>query len=187
MKMATTQATPQLNLEVRRTFAASRERVFAAWTQRDQYCQWMGRATPPRSTVEHLEFDPRPGGRFAISNTSPTGVTKQVHGEFREITPPKKIVFTWQPSNLEAGTLVTVEFFERGDKTELVLTHIGFLTAEDRDGHNNGWNACFDSLAAILKLGCSSNSPNRCGGRIFTWSLRRLFPFVPKPIHNSSF
>ena len=148
--MSAIQATPQLSLEVRRTFAASRERVFAAWTQRDQYSQWMCKATPPRNKVECVEFDPRPGGRFAVSNVTPTGETKQVYGEFKEITPPNKIVFTWQSTKMAADTLVTVEFFERGNQTELVLTHTGFLNLEDREGHSKGWNGCFDTLTGIL-------------------------------------
>ena len=34
--MATPQSSPELTLQVRRTFAASREKVFAAWTEREQ-------------------------------------------------------------------------------------------------------------------------------------------------------
>lgn len=151
--MATTQAVPQLNLEVRRTFAASRERVFAAWTQREQYSQWMCKVAPT-SKVDCVEFDARPGGRFAVNNISPTGAIHQVRGEFKEVIPPQRIVFSWQwqgpTSRMDVDTLVTVEFFERGDQTELVLTHTGFLYADDRDRHNHGWNGCFDSLAAIL-------------------------------------
>ena len=151
--MATTQAAPQLNLEVRRIFAAPRERVFAAWTQREQYSRWMCKVTP-ESKVECLELDVRPGGRFAVNNISPTGAIHQVCGEFKEVLPPQKIVFTWQwqgpTSRMDVNRLVTVEFFERGDETELVLTHTGFLYAEDRDRHGIGWNGCFNSLAGTL-------------------------------------
>jgi hypothetical protein len=45
---------------------------------------------------------------------------------------------------------VTVEFFVRGNSTEMVLTHAVFGSAKDRDDHKQGWNGCFDSLARIL-------------------------------------
>ena len=48
-------------------------------------------------------------------------------------------------------TLVTVEFFARGNSTEVVLTHATFGTAKDRDDHNRGWNGCFDILARVIQ------------------------------------
>jgi len=82
-----------------------------------------------------------------------------LHGVYQEIRPPEKLVFTWQwmktparggePS--ETGdTLVTVEFFARGEGTEVVLTQEGFATAEVRDRHHSGWNGCFDTLDRVL-------------------------------------
>jgi uncharacterized protein YndB with AHSA1/START domain len=151
--MATTQSVPQLMLEIRRTFAAPRERVFAAWTEQEQYAKWMCRVRPD-SNVECLELDLRPGGTFRVKNHYPNGDTFLLRGQYREILPPEKLVFTWEwekaPFCPAGETLVTVNFLKHGDQTEVVLTHTGFLDIEDRERHNHGWNACFDSLAAIL-------------------------------------
>ena len=63
--MATPQSSPGLTLQVRRTFAAPREKVFAAWTQREQLEKWMCRDVASH-TVIHRELDARPGGRYLM-------------------------------------------------------------------------------------------------------------------------
>jgi uncharacterized protein YndB with AHSA1/START domain len=81
-------------------------------------------------------------------------------GVYREVKPPEKIVFSWSWTKDTQGgpqlhpdspeTQVTVEFFARGNSTEVVLRHAVFGSAKDRDDHKQGWNGCFDSLARIL-------------------------------------
>ena len=46
-----------------RTFDAPRERVFAAWTNPDQFVQWM---CPPGYGLDVCELDVRPGGAWRI-------------------------------------------------------------------------------------------------------------------------
>jgi uncharacterized protein YndB with AHSA1/START domain len=82
-------------LEVRRTFAASRAKVFAAWTEPTQLAKWMC-LSHPGSKSEYLELDVRPGGRYRMKNTTPSGETCLLRGEYREIRPPERLVFTWQ-------------------------------------------------------------------------------------------
>ena len=73
-------------------------------------------------------------------------------GIYREIDPPRKLVFTWQweggEGPKEGETLVTIELEERGDSTELVLIHERFATAESRDGHEQGWASALNRLEA---------------------------------------
>jgi uncharacterized protein YndB with AHSA1/START domain len=79
---------------------------------------------------------------------------------FQEVKPPEKLVFTWawerfsasgQKDEQQDETLVTVEFHERGNSTEVVLTHELFRSAEQRDRHSVGWNGCFNVLASVLE------------------------------------
>jgi uncharacterized protein YndB with AHSA1/START domain len=44
-------------------------------------------------------------------------------------------------------TIVTVEFLDHGESTELVLTHERFPDAATRDNHNKVWTGCLDRLA----------------------------------------
>jgi uncharacterized protein YndB with AHSA1/START domain len=82
-------------------------------------------------------------------------------GIYREVTAPEKIVFTWHwtkdtldGKNLHPGsedTLVTVQFFARGNAAEVVLTHAVLSSNELRDDHNRGWNGCFEALEELLQ------------------------------------
>ena len=158
--MATAKQSPEFTLEVRRTFAAPREAVFAAWAQREQIEQWMGKDESAHAVIHH-EQDIRTGGRYRMEVRDPRKKeTYWGQGVYREVKPLERIVFSWSwtkdtpdgpqlhPDSPE--TQVTVEFFARGNSTEVVLTHAVFGSAKDRDDHHQGWNGCFDSLARIL-------------------------------------
>jgi uncharacterized protein YndB with AHSA1/START domain len=158
--MATPQSSPALTLQVRRTFAAAREKVFAAWTEREQLEKWMCRDVAAHTVIHHQQ-DIRTGGLYRMEIRDPAkGETYWGQGTYREVTPPEKLVFTWAWSkdrpdgpSMHPGsheTLVTVEFFVRGNSTEVVLTHTGLGTAALRDDHNRGWNGCFDVLEQVL-------------------------------------
>lgn len=159
--MATAKQTPELTLQVRRTFAAPREKVFAAWAQREQLEQWMCKDESSHTVIHHQQ-DIRTGGRYLMEVREPRKKeTYWGQGVYREVKPPDKIVFSWSwtkdtpdgpqlhPDSPE--TQVTVEFFARGDSTEVVLTHAVFGSAKDRDEHNQGWNGCLDLLAKVLQ------------------------------------
>lgn len=158
--MATAKQTPEFTLQIKRTFAASREKVFAAWAQREQLEQWMCKDAFAQTVIHHQQ-EIRTGGRYRMEVRDPAkGEVYWGEGVYREVKPPEKIVFTWSwtkdrphgsqlhPESPE--TLVTVEFFARGNSTELILTHSAFGSAKDRDDHDQGWNGCFDVLATVL-------------------------------------
>ncbi len=158
--MATAKQTPEFTLEVRRTFAAPREKVFAAWAQCEQLEQWMCKDESAHTVIHH-EQDIRTGGGYLMEVRDPRKKeTYWGRGVYREVKPPEKIVFSWSWTKdtqdgpqLHPGspeTQVTVEFFARGNSTEVVLTHAVFGSAKDRDDHKQGWNSCFDALARIL-------------------------------------
>lgn len=159
--MATPKQTPEFTLQIRRTFAAPREKVFAAWAQREQLERWMCKDMPGHVVIHHQQ-DIRTGGRYLMEVRDPAkGETYWGRGIYREVKPPEKIVFTWSwtkdtpdGAQLHPGspeTEVMVEFFVRGNSTEVVLTHSAFATAKDREEHNQGWNGCLDVLANVLQ------------------------------------
>src|SRR5215475_11301955 len=122
-------------LQIRRVFAAPREKVFAAWADPYQLEKWFVRDVPSH-VVTHHQQDIRTGGSYRLEIRDPgKNQTYWGHGVYQEVTPPEKIVFTWcwtkdslDGPNMHPGsevTLVTVEFFARGSSTELVLTHSG--------------------------------------------------------------
>jgi uncharacterized protein YndB with AHSA1/START domain len=75
-----------------------------------------------------------------------------VHGEYTEVRPPERLVYTWtwegEPELMRGseGTVVEVDFVDDGDGTLVVLTHRGFAHEEIRDMHGEGWRGCLDNL-----------------------------------------
>jgi len=139
------------SLQVKRTFNASRERVFAAWTEPAHIKQWFG---PQGCSVSGIEVDFRVGGKYRFTAQTEQHGEMTVGGEYREITPPEKLVYTWQweddPAYAEQETLVTVEFVDLGGSTEVRVTHENFPTAENVKNHEYGWNGALDKLATYL-------------------------------------
>jgi uncharacterized protein YndB with AHSA1/START domain len=146
--MATAAAPQTTSLQVRRTFAAPREKVFRAWTDPKTLKQWFG---PPGFETTVAEMDLRVGGKFRLTLRKPTGDVVTAFGTFREIRASERLVYSWNWDYNDIGdTIVTLEFFDAGGETELVLTHERFRTVEQRDGHNTGWMGCFDRLEQFL-------------------------------------
>jgi len=147
-----------MSFQLRRVFRAEREKVFAAWTRREQLEEWMCKDVPAHDP-KYVELDVRPGGRYVIEIPIPGG--KYVgQGVFREVKPPEKLVFTWswkrEPERsgerVPAGeSLVTVELFEQGGATEMVFTHEYFESAEVREETRTGWLGCFEILAKVVE------------------------------------
>jgi uncharacterized protein YndB with AHSA1/START domain len=142
-----------LSLRATRTFAAPRERVFRAWTTPEAVRRWF--IEPAQGTwTEDPQIDACPGGQYRFAGES-GGKPWCIHGTYREVRVPEKLVFTWEwedhPKPGDSGrTLVTVEFCERDGCTEVVLTHEGFPHEASRQEHDAGWGGCFDSMEAWL-------------------------------------
>ena len=75
-------------------------------------------------------------------------------GEYREITPPTRLVFTWTWDRPDAGDgtqLVEVDFSEQPDgTTKVVMTNRGLLDEAIRESHREGWEGSFDNLDRVL-------------------------------------
>ena len=149
---------PETKLEVRRMFVAPREKVFEAWTQREKVEKWMCRF--PRHETRFTASDARPGVTNVMEVKNPQGETFKQSVRYRDIEPPTRLVFTWDWQKFSASgekvdeahdTLVTVQFQSRGTFTEVILTHEGLATADQREAHSKGWNGCFDQLEEELK------------------------------------
>ncbi|MCU1273435.1 MAG: hypothetical protein JWO48_866 [Bryobacterales bacterium] len=135
-------------LVLRKMIPASREEVFAAWTDSDSMRHWM---CPGDSVTAEAQMDVRVGGSFRILMKGP----KQDYdhtGEYRVIDRPSKLSFTWISKGTDLkSTIVTVELFEREGATELILTHENFPSPESVGHHAGGWGKIADLLADYLQ------------------------------------
>lgn len=130
-------------LEIRRLIPAARERVFDAWTQAKELDRW----SAPSPMTARAEVDLRVGGRYRIVMRDPDGGERSVGGVYRVVERPSKLVYTWKWDGSPMGdSVVTVEFHDRGNETEVLLRHEGLTDAESRARHEHGWMACLDNL-----------------------------------------
>jgi len=147
-----TKSADKTSLEIKRFINAPRARVYAAWTDPEQLKQWWG---PKRMRTQSLAFDPRVGGKYRWTLVNDEGEEMTVFGEYSELIPGKKIVFTWHWDDDEAwkdrDSIVTVELSDHDGGTELRLTHEQLPSVESRDRHNEGWNVVIDRLEEFFK------------------------------------
>ena len=143
--------TENLLLEIKRLIKAPRDQVYAAWTDPAQLRQWFG---PENVQTHDLIADARVGGKFRWDLTNSEGEKMTCRGEYRELQPGKKIVFTWQWEDDEDWqnhvSIVTVELSERDGDTELRLIHEHLPNEESRDGHTRGWNSALDKFEKLV-------------------------------------
>lgn len=134
---------------VRRTISAPRDRVFAAWLDPASLAVWM---CPGPVRGARAEVDPRVGGSFRIVMRHPNGDADH-WGEYLVIDPPSKLEFTWQSAATDRQpTMVTVEFHDEGDGTEVVLTHRR-LPEPQIAAHRKGWSDIVQKLDAVVTSG----------------------------------
>ena len=133
--------TPTDVVELERRIAAPRETVFAFFTDPERYRRWQG---------VDAELDPRPGGVFRVMMTGETG--QVVRGEYVEVTPPHRVVFTWGYEGNEGlppgGSTVEVVLEPDGDGTVLTLRHQGLPSDTACRLHVWGWDLTLDRLTA---------------------------------------
>jgi len=159
--MNTTKMTGEnIKLQITRVFDAPRELVFKAWTDANHFKQWFGAAACDGASLQSVKLDARVGGKYRLQVRRPDGEFFTTVGTYREVKPPERLVFTWafekDGSGDEFGeveppeTLVTIEFKAHGQRTELILTHEKFASAESRDRHEQGWTRCLGSLGQFF-------------------------------------
>jgi uncharacterized protein YndB with AHSA1/START domain len=157
--------------EISRTFDAPRKLVWRAWTDPKQMAQWWG---PKDFTNPVCDLDVRIDGAYRITMRAPDGEDYPMHGFYREIVEPERLVYTaditdhpgwWfdqvdpardktKPPKVELIQMATFEELVDG-KTKLTVK-VWFESASIRDnmvkmGMNMGWSMSFDRLEALLK------------------------------------
>jgi len=138
-----------------RVFDAPRERVFAAYTDPELIPEWWG----PRGTTTIVDqMDVRPGGAWRFVHRDPDGTETGFRGTYREVTPPERIVQTFEWEGMPGHVMVdTATFEDLGGRTKVTTTSL-FHTPEERDGMlasgmERGLTETHDRLAELLAQG----------------------------------
>jgi uncharacterized protein YndB with AHSA1/START domain len=139
-------------IQLTRLFDAPRHLVFEAMTKPEHVKQWWGRLGEGYS-VPVCEIDLRPGGAWRFVNRHPKGEAA-FYGEYREIMPPSRLVFTEIFEQFpDSVSVVTAVFTEEGGKTRLTVTVL-YPTLEVRDmvlatGMARGAGISYDRLEEL--------------------------------------
>jgi uncharacterized protein YndB with AHSA1/START domain len=150
---AATDATGFPELTFTRVFDAPRELVFKVWTDPYHIAQWWG---PHGFAIPVCNVDAREGGRFDVHMLGDDGILLPSVGEFFEVVPPSRIVFS---SDLEDGNgkklievVNTITLEEQGSKTRMTLS-IRVLraapeVADKLGGMEAGWSESLERFGA---------------------------------------
>jgi uncharacterized protein YndB with AHSA1/START domain len=139
-----------------RVFDAPRRLVFEAMSKPEMIKRWL--LGPPGWEMVTCEDDLRVGGSFHWVWRGQDGAEMSMHGVYREVNPPDRVVrteimeFGGAPQACEQ--LATLELAEQGEKTLLTLTVL-FPSREARDaavaaGMARGVAASYDRLDAVV-------------------------------------
>jgi len=136
-------------VRIERTFAASAEEVFDAWTSAEVMRRWFHCATDWETPV--AEVDLRVGGKVRVVMRKPDGTEVQAQGEYTLIDRPHRLVMTWtfddDPSNEQ---LIELSFSEFEGSTTVLMINSGISTDGRRDAQDEGWRGCLAELERVL-------------------------------------
>lgn len=150
-------------LVITRIFDLPVNKVWKAWTEPESCKKWWG---PKDFTSPYCTINLKVGGKYLSCMRSPDGTEFWSTGVYKEIIPHKKLVFSDSfsdekgniipaadlnmPGDWPLELLVTVTLEETGEKTKMVLQHVG-LPPESYDDCQTGWQQSFDKLEENLK------------------------------------
>ena len=115
-----------------RAFDATRDAVFAAWTDADAFCQWFG---PEGFSCTVREMDVRPGGRARFDMTSGDGTVFTNRFDYLEVVQGERLILD-HGSDVDddpARFRVTITFDEQADGTTVLTLQQLHPTVEQRD------------------------------------------------------
>ena len=140
--------TTESSLTINRTFDASPERLWRAFTDPDELAQWYA---PGDMTAEIHSWAATPDGELDISMVDEDG-SHDAEGIFTEVSENERLVHTWTWTHVDdpVETRITVEFVPVEDGTEVVLTHEGHPDAETTENTAGGWSGVFENLEELL-------------------------------------
>lgn len=153
-------------IEVTMHLPAAPHDVFPCFTDPARLVQWMG---------SEATLEPVPGGVYHLRMADGF----EAAGQFAEVVPPHRVVFTWGFASDEAArhtkhrqgdasvsamppgsTRVTVTLEPQDGGTRLTLRHDNLPSAELREGNRAGWEAYLPRLAVRVAGGDPGPDPH---------------------------
>jgi uncharacterized protein YndB with AHSA1/START domain len=140
-----------LILEQERRLAVPPERLFLLMTQPMDLAKWWG---PHGFTLPEIELDLKVGGSYRLTMRPPHGEAFHLAGEFLEVDPPERLVYTFrweEPDPDDRETIVALALRAVGESTDVSMSQGEFATEERLALHLGGWSDSFERLAELIR------------------------------------
>lgn len=139
---------------ITREFDAPRHLVYRAWTTPELIRRWWH---AKRGEVTRADVDLRVGGRWRWAMIARGGFEVAFSGEYREIVPNERLVFTERFEGAPAAPAVTtVTFSDLAGRTGVTIL-VQHQTREERDAHvNSGMEPGLQDALDLLEQVASS-------------------------------
>ena len=135
-------------ISITRTFDASPEAVFEAWTNPAQFSRWFGTQS---TNVKDVSMDLRVGGAWSARMILGDGTEIGWHGSYLEVEAPHRLVLSLSDRPGDQFERVTVNLKEVADGTEMTFTQAGGnMPPENYARAEEGWRSFFDDLSKGL-------------------------------------
>jgi uncharacterized protein YndB with AHSA1/START domain len=141
----------QLALDLRCIVDAPGERIYKTLTEPAELAKWWG---PHGFTTPEIELNLRVGGSYRFTMQPPEGDPFHLAGEFLEIDPPRRLVYTFrweEPDPDDRETVVMLRLDAVGDATGVTLSQGDFATEARLALHRSGWTDSFEKLRNLLE------------------------------------
>src|SRR5262245_5691804 len=138
-------------LELQFVVDSPRERIFRSLTESAALAKWWG---PRGFTMPEIDVDLRVGGGYRFTMQPPSGDRFHLVGEFLEIEPPRRLVYTFryeEPGPDDRQTVVALSLQEAGHATEVSLSQGEFATQARLELHRSGWTDSFEKLRELTE------------------------------------
>lgn len=151
------------DVQIERTFDAPIDLIWAMWTEAEHFANWYG---PMGATIPRVDMEVVVGGHrhVAMEMETPDGPMQMFFiGEYREVEPKTRLVYTesmadadgkamtaeqmGMPAGAPVETSVVVELTDLGDRTSMILTHVGVPTDSPEA---QGWSMAIGKLEARI-------------------------------------
>ena len=142
---------PLLSFELDRTYPATPERVWAAWTDADQLQRWV--LPDPEWRLSSCEVDPREGGGYRLRfGPRPAGDAYRETATYTVFEPVERLVLDvlTEGEDMSESSRCTVLLVPVEGGTRLELTVEGLSDGETAEGMRVGWTWCLEGIAAHL-------------------------------------
>lgn len=138
-------------VHLHRVFTAKPEKVYRAFLDPDAMAKWL----PPNGfTAKVHHIDAKVGGTYKASFTNfTTGATISFGGEYRELIPNERLVYTdnFDDPNLPGEILVTVDLKKVSVGTEVTIVQSGLPDVIPLEACYLGWQESLRNLARLVE------------------------------------